>query len=98
MMDQGKNEMRANAPFASNLVAYHQLVELQKQMIKLAQENERVRQKCEQLREQMTAGAITRKAPGGLRRKTNSLWKKLPRLRAVKSNLLSLIVKEPSTC
>jgi hypothetical protein len=98
MMDQGINEMQTNAPFASNLDAYHQLVELQKQMIKLAQENERVRQQCERLREQMATGAITRKGPGGLRQKTNSLLRKLPSRAAVKSGLVSLIIKEPSTC
>jgi hypothetical protein len=98
-MEQGIKEVRANVPCAIDLDPYHQLVELQKQMINLAQQNERIRQECETLREQVVAARITR--PGmrlNLRPAANPKLKPFSRAAAVRTNLLARIIKEPSKC
>lgn len=52
MSRNGKDGSK-NKPVGNNLEAYHRLVELQKQMIELAQQHEKVRRECEALRTQI---------------------------------------------
>ncbi|MGH7975517.1 MAG: hypothetical protein ACREDS_02070 [Limisphaerales bacterium] len=97
-MEQGIKEIQANAQFADHIEPYQRLVELQKQMIKLAQQNERAKRECEELREQVATEVFSRlKAHRSLRQKTNKELKP-PGTVAAKSGLVSLIIKEPSTC
>jgi regulator of replication initiation timing len=99
MMVQGFKEIPVNAQFADHLQPYQRLVELQKQMIELAQQNERTRQECAELRKRVAAEAITRTGPHrSLRQKANRALRKLPGMATAKSNRISLIIKEPSTC
>jgi regulator of replication initiation timing len=99
MMEQGIQEFRANAPLAGQLEPYQRLVELQKQMIELAQQNERTKQECAKLRERLATEMTSPTKPRqGLRHRANRALKKLPGATAVKSNLVSLILKEASTC
>jgi hypothetical protein len=98
-MAQRIKEVPADAQSIHGLASYQRLVELQKQMIQLAQQNERAERKCVELRELVAAEVITRMdSRRGPRHKTNKKLKPLPRTAAAKSNLVSLIIKEPSTC
>ena len=94
-MWRGDKEVEAGTPRADGLDPYRRLVELQKQMILLAQQNERVRQTCEELRARVTARVAPR---NGLRQKAANALKKLPGIGAAKPALASNIVKQPSTC
>jgi hypothetical protein len=98
-MEQGIKDIQADAQLANHLEPYQRLVELQKQMIELAQQNERAKQECAELREQVAVEAITRMGPHrDLRQKATKALRKLPGMTVAKSNLVSLIIKEPSTC
>ncbi|HEY5297316.1 MAG TPA: hypothetical protein VIK59_05280 [Verrucomicrobiae bacterium] len=98
-MLQTTKEVQADAQSVNGLESYQRLVELQKQMIQLAQQNERAKRECAELRELVATEMI---APTGSRRslrpKTNKTLKQSPRTAVTKSNLVSLIIKEPSTC
>ena len=98
-MLQTIKEVQADAQAVNGLESYQRLVELQKQMIQLAQQNERAKQECAELRELVATEAIarmdSRRSP---RPKTNRAFNQSPRAAVTKSNLVSLIIKEPSTC
>jgi regulator of replication initiation timing len=98
-MLQTIKEAQANAQSVNVLESYQRLVELQKQMIQLAQQNERAKLECAELRELVATEVIarmdSRRSP---RPKTNKALKQSPRTAVTKSNLVSLIIKEPSTC
>jgi len=98
-MLQTIKEVQADAQSVNGLESYHRLVELQKQMIQLAQQNERAKQKCAELRELVAAEVIARTdSRHSPRPKANKALKQPPRAAVAKSNLVSLIIKEPSTC
>ena len=97
-MLQTIKEVQADAQFVNGLESYHRLVELQKEMIQLAQQNERAKQKCAELRELVATEVIAQNSRHSPRRKTNKASKQSPRAAVTKSNLVSLIIKEPSTC
>jgi hypothetical protein len=59
-MTQGRNEMPGLKMVAVDLEPYRRLVELQKQMIELAQQHEHSKRKRDALREQMTRAARSR--------------------------------------
>jgi hypothetical protein len=98
-MLQTIKEFRADALSVNGLESYQRLVELQKQMIRLAQQNERAKQECAELRELVATEVIartdSRRSP---RPKTNKTLKQSPKTAMAKSNLVSLMIKEPSTC
>jgi hypothetical protein len=98
-MLQTIKEVQADAQSVNGLESYQRLVELQKQMIQLAQQNEHAKQECAELRELVATEVITRI---GSRRnpapKINEVFKQSTRVAVEKSNLVSLIIKEPSTC
>jgi predicted patatin/cPLA2 family phospholipase len=50
---QKEDKMETIKPGADNLEPYRQLIDLQKQMIELAQQHERTKRECTTLREQM---------------------------------------------
>ena len=98
-MLQTIKEVQTDAQSVNGLESYHRLVELQKQMIQLAQQNERAKQECAELRELVATEVIarmdSRRSP---RPKANKALKPSPRATVTKSNLVSLIIKEPSIC
>jgi regulator of replication initiation timing len=99
MMEPGNSDIQASMTFADNLEPYQRLVELQKQMIQLAQQNERARQECAELRERL-AGEIIRRTgtPAKLRQKVNQVFSRTTGKTAAKSQLVSLGFKQPSPC
>ena len=95
-MNQGIREIQTSAPLGNCLESYHRLVALQKEMIRLAQQNERAQQACSELREQVTREAISRiESRRTLRLKAYQALKRSPAAPAAKPNLVSL---QLSTC
>jgi len=99
MMEPGNRDIQASMTFADNLEPYQRLVELQKQMIQLAQQNDRARQECAELRERL-AGEVIRQTgtSPNLRQKVNKVFRKSTGKAAAKSQLVSLRVKQASPC
>jgi hypothetical protein len=98
-MLQTIKEVQTDAQSVNGLESYQRLVELQKQMIQLAQQNERAKQECAELRELVATEVISRmNSRRNPRPKINKALKQSPRTAVTKSNLVSLIIKEPSTC
>lgn len=86
-------------PSTAELEPYHQLVELQKEIIRLAQQNERAELECTKLREQMAAEVSGRReARRSVWRKANGALVQLPGITTVKADLVSLLNKQTSTC
>lgn len=87
-MARGIKEIQAIEKSAGELEPYHQLIELQKRIIRLAQQNERAQEECSRLREQlvteMFSAAGTNKK---IRRKMSHAFKQLPGMATAKSNL-----------
>ena len=88
---------------AGDLEPYRRLVELQKQMIELAQQHEQSKRKRDALREQMTR-AVTDRAPGRhglrhrLRRSAANILKRVPGFAAEKANPGTANNKELLSC
>ena len=96
-MSQTIKEIQADTKSINGLAPYHQLVELQKQMIQLAQQNERAKHECAGLRELVATEMISRtEARRSLRQRTSKILKQLPRTGAAKLNRVSLIIKQSS--
>jgi uncharacterized protein YigA (DUF484 family) len=92
------SEIETGEAGAHELEPYRRLIELQKEIIRLAQQNERARQKCVALRNHMaTAGSGQVVAQRTLRQKMNKAFGQLPAFPA-KSQLAALIIKEQATC
>jgi len=88
---------------AEDLEPYRRLVELQKQMIELAQQHEQSKRRCAALREQMTRQVADRQPDRhGLRqhlqRPAAKLLKRVPGLATGKTNFGAFNQKQPSTC
>jgi hypothetical protein len=98
-MARSVEKIPAGNQVVNDLERYHRLVELQKQIIALAQQNAQARQACNELRE-LVATEVFSHAVGqrNLRQKANRAWGQLPGVAQAKSNLISLIVKEQPTC
>ena len=95
-MNQGIREIQTSAPLGNCLESYRRLVELQKEMIQLAQQNEHAKRACSELREQVTIEAISRiESRRTLRLKAYQVMKQSPVAPAAKPNLASL---QLSTC
>ncbi len=98
-MARSIREIPADVKVGDELELYHQLVELQKEIIRLAQQNERAEQECLRLREQVAGEASSRvDARRTIRQKANAALVQLPGIATAKDNLVSLITKQPSTC
>ena len=92
-MARSDQPIQADGPSAIDLEPYRQLVELQKEITALAQQNERAQQKCAKLREGVAARALdhagTRRDS---RRKAGKALAQLPMGLAL-SGVLSRILK-----
>ena len=98
-MARNIREIPAEIKLGNELELYHHLVELQKEIIRLAQQNERAQQECLKLREQVVGEAAGRAdARRTVRQKANAALVQLPGIATAKNNLASLIMKQPSTC
>jgi regulator of replication initiation timing len=98
-MLQTIKEVQVDAQSINGLESYQRLVELQKQMIQLVQQNERAKQECAELRELVATEVISRtEARRSLRQKTNKVSKLSPAMAIAKSNLVSLVIKQSPTC
>ena len=91
-------EIETGTSSAHELEPYRRLIELQKEIIRLAQQNERAQRECQALRNHMaTAGTGQVVVQRTLRQKMNRVFGQLPAFPA-KSQLASLIIKEQATC
>jgi regulator of replication initiation timing len=94
-MERGIKKNQANAKLATSLDSYRRLVELQKEMIRLAKQNERARRECSELRERVAVEVITRmNARRKVQPKAEEALKKSPVAVTEKSNIFSLLVKQ----
>ena len=92
-MARGIENNQAGTPPARDLEPYRQLVELQKEIAKLAQRNENARRKCEELRDDVASDVLSGKsARPSPRSKIVGALAQLP-LGLVASNVLSRILK-----
>jgi hypothetical protein len=69
-MARSDQPVQADPPAATDLEPYRRLVELQKEIAALAEQNERAQQKCAELREGVASGVIAQQT--ALRRKPRS--------------------------
>ena len=89
----------ASLPVVDELEKYQQLVELQKQIIALAQQNERAEQACSALREQMVSEVVSHaSSQKNLRRKATRNLRSLPGLSLAKPDWASLMINERPAC
>src|ERR1700679_3219251 len=92
------SEIEMGEAGAQELEPYRGLMELKKEISRLAQQNERARRECLALRNHMaTAGTGQVVSQRTLRQKMNKDFGQLPAFPA-KSQLASLIIKEQATC
>jgi len=102
-MFRGRNENPGMKKVADDLEPYRRLVELQKQMIELAQQHEQSKRRCDALREQMVR-EVTGRRPvrRGLRHRLQQsgakFLKRVPGFAAGKTNFGALNHKQPSSC
>jgi hypothetical protein len=102
-MFRGRNENPGMKKVADDLEPYRRLVELQKQMIELAQQHEQSKRRCDALREQMVREVTDRRpVRRGLRHRlqqsTVKLLKRVPGFAARKPNFGAFNHKQPSSC
>jgi len=102
-MFRGRNENPGVKKVADDLEPYRRLVELQKQMIELAQQHEQSKRRCDALREQMVREVADRRSVRrGLRHRLQQsaakLLKRVPGFAAGKTNLGAFNHKQPSSC
>jgi regulator of replication initiation timing len=98
-MARSIREISTSGQAGNELELYQQLVELQKEIIRLAQQNERAELECTKLREQMAAEVSGRReARRSVWRKANGALVQLPGITTVKADLVSLLNKQTSTC
>jgi hypothetical protein len=97
------NDKAEEKTVGDDLAPYRQLVELQKQMIELAQQHEQSKRRRDALRDQMVREVTDRRpARRGLRhrlqRSAAKLLKRVPGFAAGKPNFGALNPKQPSSC
>ena len=102
-MLQVRNENSGMKKVADDLEPYRRLVELQKQMIELAQQHEQSKRRRDALRDQMVREVSNRRPVRlGLRHRLQQsgakLLKRVPGFAAGKPNLGTLNPKQPSSC
>jgi hypothetical protein len=102
-MLRGRNKNLGMKKVGDDLAPYRRLVELQKQMIELAQQHEQSKRRRDALRDQMVR-EVTDRQPvrRGLRHRLQQsgakLLKRVPGFAAGKPNLDALNHKQPSSC
>ena len=100
-MTRGRNQIQGAKAVAVDLEPYRRLVELQKQMIELAEQHEQTKRKRDALREQM-AHAVSVRSPGrrGLRHRLQGsavkFLKRVPGFANGKANRRAANHKQPS--
>ena len=88
--------MRTDASLIGDLARYRQLIELQKQIVELAKENEHAKLACNKLRENVVTKIIRpAAAQKSLLSKANKMFDHLPAT-VMKLNSRSFTVKEQS--
>ncbi len=99
-MFQVVEEVQSSHQVENDLEQYRRLVELQKQMIKLARENEKAKRECAVLREKVAREVVARmarrKMSQRLKKKAKRILKQLPKF--VMPQLSSATMKEASPC
>lgn len=99
-MYRGVEDVDSSRQAAGDLDQYRRLIELQKQMIKLARQNEKAKLHCAALREKVArevAARLNRKSLSQrLRQKAKKVLKRLPQLVTTQTNPVAR--KEPSLC
>jgi hypothetical protein len=102
-MFRGRNENPGMKKVADDLKPYRRLVELQKQMIELAQQHEQSKRRCDALREQMVREVTDRRPvrrglQHRLQQSAAKLLKRVPGFAAGKTNFGAFNHKQPSSC
>jgi hypothetical protein len=102
-MSQGRNENPGMKKAVDDLAPYRRLVELQKQMIELAEQHEQSKRRRDALRDQMVREVTNRRSVRrGLRHRVQQsaakLLKRVPGFTAGKTNFGALNPKQPSSC
>ncbi len=102
-MFRGRNENPGMKKVADDLAPYRRLVELQKQMIELAEQHEQSKRRRDALRDLMVREVTDRQpARRGLRHRLQQsgakLLKRVPGFAAGKPNLSAFNHKQPSSC
>jgi|SRR5581483_8804664 len=101
-MRKGKKKPQPTKPSGDELESYRRLIEIQKQVEKMARLHEQTRRECDALREQVAREAIAElRQRGGLRYRLRlsafKFFKRLPRATAA-DLFRALNLKEPSSC
>ena len=92
------NEIPTGDASPSDIESYRRLVELQKQIIELAQQNAYTKMTCAQLRERMADEGLGQSRSGKKPRpKTNEVMTELP-MDLANSNLMPLMTKPQPAC
>jgi hypothetical protein len=102
-MFRGRNKNPGMKKVADDLAPYRRLVELQKQMIELAQQHEQSKRRRDSLREQMVREVTDRRpVRRGLRHRLQQsavkLLKRVPGFATGKTNFGAFNHKQPSSC
>lgn len=98
-MARSISEIPTDGQPGNELGLYQQLVELQKEIIRLAQQNERAEQECTKLRELVATEVSGQlEARRSVWRKANGALVQLPGITTAKTELVSLMNKQTSTC
>jgi uncharacterized protein with von Willebrand factor type A (vWA) domain len=87
-----ENDQAGTSP-AHDLEPYRRLVELQKEITELAQQNDNARRNCEQLRDHVASDVLSQSAAGPVTRMAGALAQ-MP-LGLFVSSTLSRILKQP---
>ena len=97
-MAQVDSGSEAGLPPACDLEPYRRLIALQKEIIKLAEQNERAKKDCVALLDHVTAKCLGQAPPPRtLRQRVNRAFGQLPMFPA-KPNLVPLVIKEEMSC
>jgi hypothetical protein len=97
-MAQVDSGSEAGLPPACDLEPYRQLIALQKEIIRLAEQNERAKRDCAALLDHVTAQGLSHTAaPRTLRQKVNKALAQLPMFPA-KPGVVPMLIKERVIC
>ncbi|HXA44753.1 MAG TPA: hypothetical protein VNZ25_04555 [Candidatus Angelobacter sp.] len=98
IMAQMDSASEVGSPAATDLEPYRRLIALQKEIIRLAEQNERAKKDCLALLNHVTnKGQGQATAPRTLRQRVNKAFGQLPMFPA-KPNLVPLVIKEEMSC
>jgi regulator of replication initiation timing len=81
-----------------DIESYRRLVELQKQIIEVAQQNEYTKLACTQLRERVASEVLSRPQAGRISRQKPVEILIEPPISPAKPDLMSLVTREQPTC